>query len=422
VETEAVQSSAGVLITSRRGADVLAFLLMLIFATSAIALYLVPIVTDDLRESMGLTNGQIGLLASVFMGFYGVAAFLAGMGAVRWGGRLLLLSCGCFAVGSLIFALSSGFAGFLVGRAVQGFGGGLIVATCSPVLAGCLPRDRLARAWGILGAGWGVGTMAAFLIWPSIEHAGGYRAVFLANAGWAVVVGVAALSQRAVRALPRYSDEAKTFRAITKSLRDVATNRRVLILGLVNAAGLAISVGVLEWTPSFFQDIHGSAEAISFYLVAGVGAAAIVGNPLGALTLRWVSKFWVIVISLTLMAVTTAVIGLAVSASVAFLMVMIGGVFSFFSFPAVLGYQPEIVAKPEQVGPATGINTTMGFIASLVAPWIFGLLLDAGGQSQGSYMAGYLVLVAFCVAAIIAMFFFGSKEWAKRPAKPRQEA
>ena len=55
----------------------------------------------------------------------------------------------------------------------------------------------------------------------------------------------------------------------------------------------------------------------------------------------------------------------------------------------MMGYLPEVVAKREQVGPATGINTAMGFVGSLIAPWLFGLFLDAGNQSQ-SLVSGRL--------------------------------
>jgi MFS family permease len=71
------------------------------------------------------------------------------------------------------------------------------------------------------------------------------------------------------------------------------------------------------------------------------------------------------------------------------------------------------VAKPEQVGPATGINTIMGFAGSLIAPWLFGLFLDAGEQSSRSYLAGYLMLAAFGVAAVVGMFFFTGKKKAQ---------
>lgn len=403
-----------VMVTTRQGADLLAVSLMFIFVTGAVTLALLPVVTNELRTEVGLTDAQIGLLTSVFMGFYGVAGITSGIGAARWGGRLLGVSCACFFLGSLIFGLSSGMAGFLVGRAIAGIGGGMVIATCSPVMAHALPPERLGRAWGILGCGWGLGSMAALLIMPSIRSAGGYRAVFLTTAGLALVVGVAALSQKAVRALPSHQEGATTLRGLAVSLGAVITNRKVVLLGLTNTAALAITVGILAWTPSFLQDVHGSAEAISVYLVAGLGAAQLLGNPLGAMaTARW-GKLWVIVGSMVVMVVVTAVVGIVPGVPLAFAMVLLAGFFSMFYFPPMLGYLPEVVAKPEQVGPATGINTVMGFAGSLIAPWIFGRFLDAGTQSRNSYLAGYLMLAAFVVAAIAGMAFFGKR----RPAPP----
>jgi MFS family permease len=393
------------MVTTRRGADLLAVSLMFIFITGAVTLSLMPVVTNELRTSVGLGDAQIGLLTSVFMGFYGVAGISSGIGAARWGGRLLGVSCGCFVVGSLVFGLSSGMAGFLVGRAIQGVGGGMVIATCSPVMAHALPPERLGRAWGILGSGWGLGSMAALLIMPSIEKAGGYRAVFLTTAALGLIVGVAALSQKAVRALPG----ATTLRGLATSTAAVLGNRKVMLLGLTNTAALAVGVGILAWTPSFLQDVHGSSEAISVYLVAGLGAAQLLGNPLGAAAMARVGKLRVIVGSMIIMMVVTAIVGIVPGVPLAFAMVLLVGFFSMFYFPPMLGYLPEVVAKAEQVGPATGVNTVMGFAGSLIAPWIFGLFLDSGSQSRASYVAGYLMLAVFALAGIVGMAFFGRR-------------
>lgn len=394
------------MVTTRRGADVLAVSLMFVFITGAVTLSVMPVITNELRTSIGLTDAQIGLLTSVFMGFYGVSGISSGIGAARWGGRLLIVSCGCFVVGSLIFAFSSGMGGFLVGRAIQGIGGGMVIATCSPVLAHSLPPERLGRAWGILGSGWGLGTMAALLIMPSIQSAGGYQAVFLANAALGLAVGVAATAQKPVRSLPRHPEGATTLRGLATSLRACIGNPRVLLLGLTNVAALAVGVGILAWTPSFLQDVHGSAETISVYLVAGLGAAQLVGNPLGAVAAHRWGKFGVIFWSLIVMTVGTVLVALVPGVPLIFVMVLVVGCFSMLFFPPMMSYMPEVVARPEQVGPATGINTAMGFVGSLIAPWLFGLFLDTGNQSDSSYMAGYLMLAAFGVAAIIGMVFF----------------
>jgi MFS family permease len=394
------------MVTTRREADILAVSLMFVFITGAVTLSVMPVITNELRTSVGLSDAQIGLLTSVFMGFYGVAGISSGIGAARWGGRLLMVSCGCFVVGSLIFALSSGMGGFLVGRAVQGIGGGMVIATCNPVLSHSLPPARLGRAWGILGSGWGVGMMVALLVMPSVQSVGGYQAVFFVNAGLGLVVGVAAAAQKAVRALPRHPEGATTLRGLAVSLRTCIANPRVLLLGLANVAGLAIGVGVLAWTPSFLQDVHGSAETISVYLVAGLGAAALVGNPLGAAAAHRWGKYGVILWALIIMSAGTALIALVPGVPLAFVMVLIVGCSGMLYFPPMMSYLPEVVARPDQVGPATGINTAMGFAGSLVAPWLFGAFLDAGNQSERSYVAGYLMLTAFGVVALVGMIFF----------------
>ena len=224
------------LVTTRRGADALAFSLMLIFVTGAITLTLMPVVTQDLQDRFGYSAADIGLMTSVFLGFYGVSGITSGVFAARWGGRLLAVSCGCFVVGSAIFGLSTTFAGFLIGRSIQGIGGGMVVATCSPVMAYALPPERLGRAWGIFGSGWGLGTVLGLFIMPSIDKAGGFRAVFLTTAGLGLVVGIAALSQKAVRILPQHPVGATTLRGLARSLGAVVRNHRVMLLAFTNTA------------------------------------------------------------------------------------------------------------------------------------------------------------------------------------------
>ncbi len=399
-------SEAPTLVATRRGADLLAVILMLVFATGAITLSLMPVVENELTGSVGLNAAQYGLLSTVFMAFYGVSGISSGIGAARGGGRLLVVCCGCFFLGSLIFGLSSGMAGFLVGRAIQGLGGGMVVATCSPVLAHALPPRWLGRAWGILGTGWGIGEVVALLVMPSVQDAGGYRAVFLTTAGVGLVLGIAVLSQKAVRVLPSHPEGTTSVRGLARAVGSVVTNRKVLLLSFVNAAALAIGVGILIWTPGFLQDVHGSAASVSLYLLAGLGVAQILGNPLGAIaTERW-GKFGVIIWSMIPMIVVTALVGLVPGVPLTFVMVLLAGFFSMTYFPPMISYMPEVVDKPWQVGPATGLNTALGFAGSMLFPYFFGLILDAGDSSHGSYIVGYLMLAAFGLAAILGMAFF----------------
>lgn len=387
-------------------ADLLATSLMFMFVMSGITLSLMPIVTDQLRTEIGLADAQIGLLTSVFMGFYGASGILSGIAAARWGGRLFAVSCGCFVVGSLAFALSSSFAGFLLGRAIQGVGGGMVVATSNPVLAHSVPPDKLGRAWGITGIGFGLGSMVALFALPAIQGAGGYRAVFLTTAGLGLAVGIVVLAQRPVRALPRHADMTTSVRGLAGAFAAVVANRQVLILGLCNTAGLAMGVATVAWAPSFLQDIYETPEATSMYVIAALGAAQMIGNPLGIfVAARW-GLFRTLVFGVVATTITTVIIGVLPGVPLIAGVIILSQALNMFYFPVMLSYVPKVVRNPGHVGPATGMNSLMGFMGSLFAPWLFGLILDSGRQSAGAYAAGFLMLGAFGVAALVMLAFF----------------
>jgi MFS family permease len=255
---------------------------------------------------------------------------------------------------------------------------------------------------------------------PAIQGAGGYRAVFLTTAGLGLAAGAGVLTQRAVRALPRHPEGATTLRGLAVSLGAVASNRRLLKIALTNTAGLAMGVGASVWAPSFLHDIHGMPEAASVYLIAGLGAAQLVGNPVGVFTAsRW-GKYRVLVSGVAVMLVATVVTGIMPGAVLAAAMVIIGGFCGMFYFPSMLAYIPEVVAKPEQVGAGTGITTLMGFVGSLVAPWLFGLILDHGGRSAGAYISGFVMLGAFGVVALIGLAFFRARTRAEATEMPER--
>ena len=115
---------------------------------------------------------------------------------------MLAASCALFVAGSLVFGLSSSYGGFLAGRILQGLGGGMVLPVSSPVIARHLAPEARNRGWGIFASGKGFGSLVGLLLMPSVAAVGGFRAVYLVTAGMAVVIGMVALAQRPVRALP----------------------------------------------------------------------------------------------------------------------------------------------------------------------------------------------------------------------------
>jgi MFS family permease len=401
-------------ITSTRKALAMSLSLMFVFVTTSLTLSAISIITPELQSTFGYSHAQIGLLTSIYMGFFGLSGITAGVVASRFGGRLLAITCGCFVLGSALFALSSSFGAFMIARALQGVAGGSVVPICNPVINNAISERCLKRCWALFGAGWGLGGLLALVAMPSVDNAWGFRGVFLTAAAIAFVVGLVALSQKAVRRLPPRS-AAVSFRGMGLSLAGAARNFRVLLLGFCGTAHIAAAVGLVVWTPSFFSDHMAAGSSMAVYLVAGVGASQLIGNPLGALAAGKWGRHPVIVAMLITMAVSLVAIALAPGILLATVLVLVAGFCSFGLFAPMHSYFPYVVKAPEQVGPSAGIHTIMGFAGSLVAPWLFGIALDAGHRSLSAYLAGYCVLAAFSVAAAIGMAFFRPRSVSSRP-------
>ena len=396
---------------SVRGGEGLSLVLMLFYLMSTLTLALMAVVTVELQERFGLTASEVGLLTSVFMFAYGAVGIPAGVMAARWGGRVLVLSCAFFVVGSLLFGLSSSYAAFLTGRVLQGLGGGMTLPVSSAVMARYLAPQASTRGWGLFASGKGLGALVALLLMPGIAVLGGFRAIYLTTAGMALVVGAVALSQKPVRALPERASTVLTSpRDLGRMLGEVAANRNVLLLGLFNAASLAVGTGVLIWTPDFLAAQHASNADVAAYLTAGLAVAQLLGAPAGAAVAMRRGRMPVIVGSMVAMTVATAVVPLVPGRAAVFVMVMLVGFFSLAYFSPRFAMIADVVARPEQVGPAAGLINLLGFGVSTLAPWLFGLALDRGL----GYRAGYLVLAAFGAAGAAGAALFRPGERSPR--------
>lgn len=384
-----------------RGGDLLALALMLFYLLATLALALMAVVTSQLQRDFGLSASQIGLLTSVFMFVYGAMGIPAGAMAARWGGRVLAVSTVLFVAGSLTFALSSSYGGFLAGRVLQGLGGGMVLPVCSPVIARHLAPEARNRGWGIFATGKGLGALVALLVMPSVATLGGFRAVYLVTGAMAAAIGAVALWQRPVRALPVERAEVASVRALGRTLGAVLLNGKVLLLGLFNAASLAVGTGVLIWSPHFLEGKYASSAGAAAYLTAGLAVAQLIGAPVGAVcAIRW-GRMRVITGSMVAMSVVAALVPVVPGRVLVFVMVALVGFFSFAYFSPRFAMIPEVVGKPEHVGPASGLINLVGFGVSTLAPWLFGLALD---RDLG-YVAGYWVLAAFGFVGVVGSLF-----------------
>jgi MFS family permease len=153
-----------------------------------------------LREAFDVDNRQVGLVMIVFILCSLCSTALTASLSDRYGRRpIYLFSVGCFAVGSLLIALSPRFWMIVASRAIQGLGAGGITPTASAVVGDTFPPAERGRALGLIGATYGMafalGPPLAGLLMVTLS----WRWIFLVNLPIAAVVLV--LGRRALPAV-----------------------------------------------------------------------------------------------------------------------------------------------------------------------------------------------------------------------------
>ncbi len=387
---------------TRRGPGTgLALSLMLFMAVHAMFMSVIPIVTDDLQKGFSFSASQIGLLTSLYMVAFALGSIPMGILGSRWGGKVLLAGVAVMALGAVLFAFSSSYPWFIAARFVQGIGASATLPVVNMLVSQTFAPTERAKALGVFGAGLGVGVIAGLFGLPGLAAHGGYRAVFLAVAGVALVVGIVNLAQKALRRHPPGRPE--SFSVVIRRSAGMVRNRRLLLLIVVNIGASGIIVGLVAWTPAFLHDMRGASLAVAAYVSAGIGAAQLIGNPLGArLMLHW-GKGAMYVVSLAAMAVSAAVIPLVPGLGAGLVFILVAGFFSMAVFPAILAGAADTAHHPDDIGPATGLLNLTNLVGTLLAPWLFGVLLDTfgAGPEESGFRSGYLLLALFALVGVV---------------------
>jgi MFS family permease len=379
---------------------VLTLSLTAFFSLSALMVAFMPVVAAPLQERFALSASQIGLLTSAYLLGYALVELPAGMAAARWGGRLFAVSGLLLIVGSLVFAFAGSFAALAAGRLLQGLGAGMNPPVGSPVLARAIRPHRLSWAWGIMGAGWGAGTIVGLFAFPSLAKAAGFRAVPLAVAGLALVLVIVVLTQRAVRIRPARAAQLR-LRAYLADVPAVARRRDINLLGLFNATSLAVAVGAVVWTPVFLTETRGAGVEVGAYVTAMLGFAQIAANPFGAWAEGRVGRRPVILWSQLGLAATVLLVPFAPGVAPVLLLVLLVGFFDMSYFAPLYAAVP-VVVDLRLVGLGAAWVSMVGIVSSMVFPWLFGALLDAGL----GYASGYAALAAFALIGALATPLF----------------
>lgn len=252
-------------------------------------------VFPPVKAELGLSDTQLGLLASAFMGVYLSAAPIFGLLADRWSRpRLMGLGVAVWSVATAFSGVARSHAALFLGRAVVGIGEASYGAVAPAMLSDHFPREQRGRALAVFSMAIPVGSALGYLLGGVLEEAVGWRAAFL-------VVGLPGLflawSVGRLSDPPRGGmDGASGRRGGTGSpqARDYLEllRTRSYVLNCLAMTAMTFAVGGLAaWIPTYLVRVRGMGLAranLMFGLltvISGVGGTAA-GGWLGDRLLR----------------------------------------------------------------------------------------------------------------------------------------
>ena len=365
-----------------------------------------PVILPDVREALGVTSSQVGLLATIFTLGMGLAGIPAGYLTDRWGRKnMILAGLVLFSVTTALQAVAVTWFDMAAYRVVSGIGEGLQNAALFAAAGSYFHRNR-GLAIGTLAAAYGVGAFTGPAVGQLlVDLTGRWQTPLLAFGLFGVVVFVA-VAFGVPRAAAEYGADTKDV-ARAGEMGVVASDRlfnRAVVCAAVAAAGAGFALNAwLGLYPTFLRTAHGftPSQASVTASMFGVGAlAAIFGGYLADRT----SQRMLNVIGLTGLMVTGVLIfSTSAPQGVQMLLTLFMGV----SFTGVIYTNTSALMQrnvaPALVGRAQGVFLASLYIPASVSGYVFARLVDVVGWTVG----GALVIVIPCVTGLLGMVALG---------------
>ncbi|MFU8852323.1 MFS transporter [Micromonospora sp. SL1-18] len=353
------------------------------------------------REALGLSAGQLGLLLLAMSAGAVLAMPVAGLVTQRLGpARTVAASVLLVAFGTVVAGLSAGLIGSVVGVALGlvafGYGSG----TCDVAMnvEGAAVEKRLGRtilprfhaAWSLGSvAGAGIGAGAARLDVPVGVHLSALAAV--------VLVGTL-LGTRAFLPAPAEPDGPADPAARRRALLATWREPRTLLIGLLVLVMAFTEGSANDWLAVAFVDGYGVSEAVGATVFGVFVVGMTLGRTAGTLAIdRW-GRVPVLFGTIGLAAAGAALAVLGGSGPLAVVGVVLWGVGASLGFPVGM----SAAADDEDRAPArVSVVAVIGYTAFLGGPPLLGFLGDHLGTLHALGVVPLLLLPTLALVPVL---------------------
>lgn len=413
---------------SRRKAWSLTALLVVLYVVNYGDKAAFGIIAQALKDELGISAAQIGLVGSLFFFAFTIGGFFAGA-LNRWMSlrTVLLVLALVWAAAMLPLVVSATFAVLVVSRMLLGIAEGPSSALIHTAAYSWHPTERRGFPGALLASAASVAkiVLAPLLAYLSVTY--GWRSALITMAVIGIVWCVFWLRLWEVGPyIPAKATGPAKASGPTNTSSDTGTDEprvpwarilltRTFLTGVPLVASIyALVTVVLTWLPSYFEVGLGFSrlEAGSMLAIPSVvGLISLIGGTLLSdflLARGWSSRFVRIVGPSLLVIVAGGILFLLPSIenpAAAVAIVSIGYGVGVVVLPLSNAAVSEI-CPPEQTAGTLGIFLALMAIGGLIGPYVTGLIVDAAASPGDGYATAFQVLgVAAALSALLTLIF-----------------
>lgn len=375
------------------------------------------IVLPSLRDDLGLTDANMGLIASIFTLFYGLMVPIGGILGDRFNKKyILIISLLVWSTATLFTGSSYNLIQLIILRCIALGGGEAFYAPSANSLICEHHQNTRATAISIHQTALYVGIISSGYLTGYIADTLGWRMAFYLFGGFGIILGIVFCfrikGSKVLLKEAQVKDDRKSVREVIGVFFKKPT---AIFLALAFASFQFAGVGFLTWMPTFLHEKFGFTlaragfDSTFYHFVAaffGVMVGARITDLLAPKYLR--VRGFVQMAGLLIGAPFIIIMSKSDSLIIIYLALTIFGFCRGIYDSNIFAALYDVIEMPFR-STATGLMLMFAFIVGSAAPYLLGILKPLFGLSNGLAFLSVSFLLGV-LSILIALVFFYKKD------------
>lgn len=372
-----------------------------------------PVLPEIMVDLKIGSEAQAGLISSLFFLPYTLLQVPSGFLGDKFGRKLILVpGFILFGLGAIGSGLAMTFTMFLMARLITGIGQGSYFGPVYSLTAEIIPQEKRGLSNAIINSGsalgMAIGLIASSYLVKVVEL--DWRVLLFISGALGLIM--AFLFQKYIKATPPVAKTENNSNEEKASIASIMKNPKMIGVCILYFATCYGYYMIVTWLPAFLEQergFQGAAIGIASSLIAFTSVP-------GALIFSRVSdkfrdKKMPLIIGLEIVAAVTLYATVVVNSNeLLMLCLVLYGLFGKLAVdPILLSYVGDF-ANPQVRTTTFGLFNFFGMSASVLAPYITGMMSDATGTKISGFYLAAVIIIAGMVAMLLGDMFSKKKE------------